>query len=608
MRGAWWRLRRGVPTAQCAAGCLAALVVSTAAAAERASAASTPVEASGPVAVRVVAFNDLHGHLQGEHLTLPLEQLLPSTPPAQARERVALGGAAALGGLVQALCAEVRHCVVLSSGDLIGASPLISTLFRHESTAEVAAAIGVDAAVVGNHEFDAGWAELQRWQRGGCAREQAGRPERSCALGQRYAGVPFALLGANVRAVRTGAPLLAPSWVMEVGGVKLGVVGAVTRSTAGIVAPAGIAGLQFGDEAGALNREAAVLQARGVRALVALVHEGGESTSAHWNDAACPGLRGPIVGISQRLVAAFGAVLSAHTHQGYRCQVDGRHLLQATSYGRGVSVVDLQIDRASGRLLPRATRSINLPVLGAQTASAQRAAILAATPQPWRAALADAKPLETVRKLVARYAELARPLAERHIAPLQGAFERGDAHEASGTLGRLVADAQQQQGAKAGAQLALTNSGGLRANLRCAGQAPCAATYGQVFEVQPFGNSVVVLTLTGAQLKALLEAQQGPRARSAHLLHVSHALTYEWHAGAPYGQRVRALMLNGRKLASDATVRVAVNSYLADGGDGARVLRQGTQREVVGQDVDALASALHSRPHPDVQPRVQWVP
>ena len=289
-------------------------------------------------------------------------------------------GAAALAGLVRTLREQApggaAHSLLLASGDQIGAAPLVSALFRHESTIEVLNALGVDVATVGNHEFDAGQAELKRVLGGGCAPNRADAATQSCAL-RTHAGARFPSIVANVDGA-DGQPLYAPSWVREFGGVRVGFIGAVTRSTPGIVVPSAVAGLRFGDEAQAINRAAQALQAEGVQALVALIHEGGEIGSAQqpgdWNDESCPELRGSIVDIARRVTPAVDVLFTAHTHQGYRCVIDGRPVVQATSYGRGVSVVDLVLDARSGDVDRTQVRSRNLPVFNASTPAAARAA------------------------------------------------------------------------------------------------------------------------------------------------------------------------------------------------------------------------------------------
>ena len=178
--------------------------------------------------------------------------------------------------------------------------------------------------------------------------------------------------------------------------------------------------------------------------------------------------------------------------------------------------------------------------------------------------------------------------------------------------GRLVADAHlaaTQASAQGGAQLAFTNTGGIRTALACAGKPPCAVSYDQVATMQPFGNSLVVMTLTGRQLKALLEDQQTPRRSAPHFLQVSRGLHYTWVRGAAYGERVRELSLDGRRIAPDERLRVAVNSYLAEGGDGFARLRDGTDRTGGPLDAEALADYLRAHPRyaPDRAARITLI-
>ena len=577
-----------------------------------ATAASALAPPAGPaLPLRLIAFNDFHGHLEAAG------QSLPWPDPAQAGRPVSVpvGGAAALGGLVQRLRAAAPDSLLISSGDLVGAAPLVSTLFRHESTVAVANRLGVDVGAVGNHEFDAGLTELQRLMHGGCRADAADEAVRSCADGQPFTGMRFPLLGANVVDATSGRPVLAPSAIFQIHGVPVGVIGAVTRSTPGIVVPSGIRGLRFTDEAEAINTAARALQAQGVHTLVAVVHEGGELGSsgqrADWNDASCPGAHGPIFDIAQRLLPQIQVVFSAHTHQGYRCVRDGRVIIQATSYGRGVSVVDLMLDAKTGAPLPARTRSINLPVLNRLTPAALRMRIVQAMPAPWGEALAQAGDDPVLAAMVARDVAAVRPIAERPVGRLLGHFTRGGSHGES-TVGHLVADAQwaaTRAPAQGGAELALTNPGGLRGDLLCDGQQPpCAVGYGALFTVQPFGNDVVVLTLTGAQLRALLEQQARPDG-TAKLLQPSASLRYTWTASAPAGQHVSDLSVGGQPVQPGRDYRVAVNSFLADGGDGFTLLRQGRDRHTGPNDADALVAFVQqAAPAPDPAPRVTWRP
>ncbi len=559
-----------------------------------------------PVTLRVIAFNDLHGHLQAAALNLPHPN--PAGTPANPAPplRVSVGGTAELSGLVNALRAGAAHSVVVSSGDAFGGTPLISALFFHEATVDVMNRIGVDVAALGNHEFDAGAAELQRVLAGGCREARPGDTAISCALG-RHEGAKFPHVAANVIKA-DGQPLVAPSVVREVGGIRVGFIGAVTRSTPTIVVPSGVAGLRFTDEADAINAEAARLQAQGVQALVATIHEGGFNDAAQmeWNSSACPGRRGAIFDIEKRLTPAIDVVLSAHTHQGYACLVGDRPVMQALSFARGVSVLDLALDPKTGDVDRSRTLFRNLPVFNARTEAAHRELIIGQEPAPFAAALRAATPDPAVDARVAQYAERAKPLAERVVGRIGGSFETA-ANRGSSSAGRLIADAQHAATMapdRGGARFALMNPGGVRAPLPCRGTPPCEVTFGDVFTMQPFGNSLVVMTLTGAEVKQMLEDQQRPGRENPSFLLPSKSLSYRWVARAPHGQRVQDLRIDGQPVDPNAAIRFTVNSFMADGGDGLSLLRQGRDRLGGELDIDALVAFLKTTPSPSPDDRI----
>jgi 5'-nucleotidase len=592
--------RGGALTAVLAAALAAALLAGCAAPGP-----SSP-PAAAPTTLRVIAFNDFHGQLEPGSLSLGLAD--PRQPGATLR--VPAGGAAALGGLVQALRAGTPHSVLVATGDQVGAAPLVSSLFRHESTVEVLNAIGLDLAVAGNHEFDAGVPELQRLLRGGCAATRPEEAGQSCVLSPTYGGARFPLLAANVQAA--DGPLFAPARVIRYGGVAVGFIGAVTRTTPTIVVPAAVAGLRFEDEAEAINRSVAALEAQGVKAIVALVHEGGELARStpppDWNDRSCPGFRGPIVEITRRLSPQVDLVLSGHSHQGYNCLVDGRPVLQAFANGRGVSVADLVLDPATGDVDRARTVARNLPVLDERTEPALRAALAAAEPPAFAAALRDARPDARIAGQVAAYAAAAAPRAQRPVGRIGGGFDRQGRTDSA--AGRLIADAQlaaTRAPERGGARLALMNPGGIRSDLPCRGSPPCTVTYGDVFTMQPFGNSLVVMSLTGAELKDLLEQQHPPGRGSPSFLQPSAGLSYRWLARAPHGERVQDLAIDGRPVAPGEALRVTVNSFLAEGGDGFTVLTRGRDRLGGAQDIDALTAFLQAGPAPAAMARITWV-
>jgi 5'-nucleotidase len=470
-------------------------------------------------AVRLIAFNDLHGHLE------PGDNAIAVPDPREPARTVSLrtGGIAHLATAVHRLRADSPASVLVSTGDLVGATPLVSALFRDEPTVEAMNALGLDLNAVGNHEFDHGVAELRRLIAGGCATEPRGATATCATAGRSYEGARFANIAANVDDAATGSPLLPPYVVMEVGGVRIGFIGAVTRSTPGIVMPEGIRGWRFGAEAPAINRYARRLRDDGVNAIVAVVHEGGEADGGFDG---CDSPRGPIFAIARALDPAVDVVLSAHTHRAYNCRVDGRVVIQGASYGRLLSVVDLKIDRDSGRVVREQTTARNVPVAnGLDGDAALRAA--------WPPYPADAR----IGAIVEHYRGRVAPLADRPVGRIAAPFERlaGDAGDSP--AGRLVADAHLAATRANGAQIAFTNSGGIRSSLR-----PRAAdgtvTYGDIFTMQPFGNTLVTMTLTGAQLKSLLESQWRGTPARPNFLQPSSTLAYAWRDGDRPGARV----------------------------------------------------------------------
>jgi 5'-nucleotidase len=554
-----------------------------------------------PIPVRLLAINDFHGFLEPTGLALTL----PDPADGRTPVRVNTGGAAFLSTRLQQLRSGQAHTLTLSTGDLIGASPLVSSLFRDEPTIEVMNAMKVELNVVGNHEFDKGLAELRRLVEGGCATDTGDPNLASCAVpGRTYGGARFAsgtgrgFLAANV-VDESGRTVFPPYAIRRFAGVPVGFIGVVTQTTPTIVVPSGVAGLRFLDEAETLNRYAAELVSQGVQAIVALVHEGGV-TDGNWNDSACGNPRGPIFDINRRLAPSIDVVFSGHTHQGYNCRLDGRVVIQGTAFGRAISVVDLVLDPAGRDVDRDRTTARNVAVVNATNPPdvAARFPPVAADP--------------AIQAIVDQYAALAAPRANRVIGRLAGAVTRTPEPASAGDspAGRLIADAQlaaTRAPDRGAAVVAFMNPGGIRADFPCPA-APCDLTFGQAFTVQPFGNSLVVMTLTGAQIKELLEQQAtGVNAARPRILQPSDGFTYTWTAAARDGERAGNLRLNGRAIEAAARYRVVVNSFLADGGDGFTVLRQGTQRLGGAQDLDALIAYLRSQPGPVapvVTPRV----
>ncbi len=600
--GCAWRLPPDVP----------ALAVSAALPGSAAQGAAHTSERP-TIVVRLLAFTDFHGHLQAsEGGTLDLPD--PDKPGATLRAGV--GGAAYLGSLIAQRRAQNPNTLVLSAGDLVGASRLSSALFRDESTIEAMNLIGLDANVVGNHEFDKGRVELDRLVKGGCAVAAADDTLASCAgPGGTYAGARFAFLAANV-IDGSGQSIHPPTLIKQFGPVRVAVIGVVTRTTPTLVSPSGVAGLRFVDEAETVNRQVALLRAQGIEAIVVVMHEGGQ---ADLGDAVMPGAtqgamqgatqdapatpgglgarrgencvnaRGEGFAIVDKLDPAVDLVVAGHTHQAYNCVRNGIRVVQAGAFGRLLAEVDLRLDAKTGDVMKGGVTAYLLPVLNGLNADAASTAKYPPVP---------AHP--AVAALVAHYAANAAPRINREVGRITDAFGRDASPGGDHAAGRLVADAQlaaTQGKGRGDAQIAFMNPGGVRTDLTPV-DALGAVSYGAVFRMQPFGNSLVTMSLSGAQIKALLEQQwAGANTPFARILQPSGGFEYAWRAGAPVGAKVapESMKLNGVPIDAALTYRVTVNSFLAEGGDGFTVLMRGAERVGGAQDIDALLGWLRER-------------
>ena len=504
-------------------------------------------DASPPVEVQLLALNDFHGNLE---------------PPSGSSGRIdgaEAGGAEFLATQLRLLAEEVQRpdTITVAAGDLIGASPLLSAAFHDEPTVEALGLAGLDLASVGNHEFDEGADELLRMQNGGC------HPQDGCADPARpYDGAAFQYLSANAFVTATGEPLLPPYAVREVQGVRIGFIGMTLEGTPDIVTQSGIAGLGFRDEAETANRYAAELQEQGVQAIVVLLHEGGCPGGGGIND--CVNVTGPIVDIVPRFSDAIDVVVSGHTHQAYNCVLDGRVVTSASSFGRLVTDIDLRIDPATGDVIDARARNIVVT--------------------------RDVAPDAAQKELIGRYRTLLGPVATEEVGETSAAITRAGAASGETPLGNLIADAQlRATDDEQGAVAAFMNPGGVRADLDAG-----PVTYEEAFTVQPFGNYLTTLDLSGAQLDCLLEQQfvtERTLQPSATVRYIVRPAGTPGTAADPCaGTKVEQIAIGGVPVEPAATYRITVNSFLADGGDGFSVLTQGTNDVVGGPDLDALVA------------------
>jgi 2',3'-cyclic-nucleotide 2'-phosphodiesterase (5'-nucleotidase family) len=514
--------------------------------------------------VQLLGFNDFHGNLE---------------PPSGSGGRIGTtnaGGVEFFASHLKRLQATNPQTLTVSAGDLIGATPLISALFHDEPTIEAANLFGLDLNGVGNHEFDEGEVELQRMQNGGC------HPVDGCQDGDPFFGANFGFLAANVKYKASGNTIFPPYAIRRFGNVKIAFVGMTLEGTPTIVTPAGISHLDFTDEADTVNALVPELKRQGVETIVVLMHEGGSTSAALTEKSSneCVNPVGPLPEIVSRTDAEVDIYITGHTNWAVNCRLFGKHVTGASASGRLVTDFDLTIDTITKELVH--TRIAN------------------------RIAHRDIAKDAAQTGLVNKYKTLSAPLGNRVIGKITADITTATTPAGESALGDVIADSQLLSTTPAdrgNAVVAFMNPGGIRANLLFAnspgGEAPGEVTYGEVFAVQPFGNSLVTMTLTGAQIDTLLEQQfDNPTVGASRMLQVSNSFRYSWSASAATGSKVNpaSITINGTPIDLGANYRVTVNNFMADGGDNYFVLRDGHTRLGGDVDLDALEKLFIANP------------
>jgi 5'-nucleotidase len=568
------------------------------------------------VRLDLLAINDFHGNLEAIDPKVSSSGRINNTPA---------GGveflARHLKDLRDRAAANDTQTLTVAAGDLIGASPLLSAAFHDEPTIEAMNKVGLQVASVGNHEFDEGYRELLRMQRGGCIDDGDGANNQNSCADHEFQGADFKYLAANVKyddnKPHDGESIFPGYKIEKVDGIKVGFIGMTLKDTPTIVTASGVAGLKFTDEVKTANKLVPQLEAKGVKAIVVLLHQG-VTPSDPTNYNGCSGVTGDALAIAQNLSPQIDAVVSGHTHQAYNCTVQdpagkARLLTSASSFGRMITDVHLLLNRNTGDVIRPAAYATNEIVTnnldGTDTDS---------TPDN------DVKPVKALTDLITLYKTLVAPIANAVIGhidpeatPSQTVSRTADA-DGESPLGNLIADAQKADPSviPAGGDapvIAFMNPGGIRGDL--VENADGDITYGAAFTVQPFNNFDASVDLTGQQILNILEQQwNGKNEGTANnkILQVS-GLTYTWDKSDaaldggtdPNSPTVRAVQPASVMVDDDgdagtpmvaldptATYRVTANNFLADGGDNFTIFAAGTNRFVGGLDIDALSNYL----------------
>ncbi len=488
-----------------------------------------PNKGPKPIEVQILGVNDFHGQLN------VTGQVDGET----------VGRADYLAAYVKKYRKQNPHTLLVHAGDMVGASPPVSSLLMDEPTIEILNKMRFDVGTLGNHEFDRGVKEMKRLIDGGY------HPETGY-----FSGAKFPYTVANVIDEKTKKPILPPFVIKRIQGIPIAFIGVVTKETPTIVAPSGVEGVEFIDEVEAINREVAKLKKKGIRAIVILAHEGGVQDNEG-------NVTGPIADIARKVDDEVDVIISGHTHTRINAMIDGKLVVQSHDYGKAFSKIDLTLDRRSKDIVTKNATIIKTAHNGI-------------------------KPDRQIAKMVEGYEKEVAPIINRKVGEAAHPITREQNAHGESALGNLIADAQRW---KMEADFSFMNPGGIRHDI-AAGE----VTWGDLYNVQPFNNQMVTLQLTGDQIRRLLNQQwQGETTR---MLQIS-GLTYTWDGTKPVGERIVTIQkADGTPVEPNAVYTVAVNAFLADGGDNFTVLTEGTNRVVGPVDLDALVDYIKQLPQP----------
>jgi 5'-nucleotidase len=398
-----------------------------------------PPPLPGTVELQLLGVNDFHGNLE---------------PPQQD-----LGGAAWLGAhLARAARSHPERTITVHAGDMVGASPLISSYFHDEPTVRASNMMRFDVGTVGNHEFDEGGAEMLRLIRGG----QRTDGPRAYTSDPNWEGARYPYIAANTVERETGEQVLPPYEVVERAGVRVGFIGVTTEETPRWLLPEYRSDYRFTDISDAVNRWVPELRRRGIEAIVVLAHSGAFQKGL--------AAAGEIVDETADMDEAVDVVVAGHTHSQLNLTVDGKLVVEAEAYGTHYDRVKITVDRTSGDVVAKS-------------------ALLAPTTH------AGVAPDPALARLVEGYAERVAPLGDRVV---------GDAEHELGSdgLGQLAADAQR---AFAGADVAFVNPG----NTRRPGLEAGPVTYAELFLVHAYEHPVLRMKMRGSDVLAVMEQRRG---------------------------------------------------------------------------------------------------
>ncbi|WP_257348156.1 5'-nucleotidase C-terminal domain-containing protein [Pseudalkalibacillus decolorationis] len=446
------------------------------------------------------------------------------------------------------------NTLTVHSGDMVGASSPVSALLQDEPTVEMMEAMGFDVGTLGNHEFDEGVDEMLRLIEGG------DHPEGT----ENYDGINFPMVAANVEYKDTSELVLDPYTILEVGGTKVGFIGIVTTETPSMVIPDGIQNIRFTDEAEAVNKYVTELREQGVEAIVVLAHEPGTQSG----DTAT----GEVADLATNINDAVDVIFAAHNHVKVNAVVDNKLIVQAWEYGKAFADVDLEIDPATNDIVKKSAEVVDVVQSGI-------------TPDAEITAILD------------KYLEMVGPKLNEVVGEAAISLEGGYATKGlygDNALGNLIAEGMRWE---MEADFALMNGGGIRDDLDAG-----PITWGELYNIQPFGNMLVKLDVTGDDLRKVLNTQFNPKYGPDVSI---SGFRYTWNEAT--NEVVSLYLPDGSEVQPDETYTVVVNNYMYPHGTDDYRLDELAENPVQGpNDLEATINYIESfdepiEVHPDAR-------
>jgi 5'-nucleotidase len=480
------------------------------------------------IKVQILGINDFHGQLNVSRKV----------------DNKDVGRADYLAAYLKQREAQNRNTLLISAGDLVGASTPVSALLQDEPTVEIMNKIGLDVATAGNHEFDEGVNEMMRLIKGG----------RHPVTGK-FTGSKFSYALANVVDKKCGRPILPPYQIKNIQGVPIGFIGVALSDTPGIVIPSGVAGVTFTDEVKAINKYISELKKKGVKAIIVIAHVPGEQKNEV--------ITGEIADLANGVDDEVDVIIAGHNHGYLNGIVDNKLIVESYANGTAFSDVDLEISPVTKEIVSKKAEIVTTYQTGIE-------------------------PDKQITKMITNYEAKVAPIINKVIGTAAKDITRTQNDSGESELGNLIVDSQR---AEMKTDLSFMNPGGIRTDIQ-AGE----VNWGELFNVQPFNNTLVKMTMTGYQIRTLLNQQW--QEKTTRMLQIS-GLKYTWDDTKLKGSNVVDIFLtNGQPVDPAAKYTVTVNSFLADGGDDFKVLIEGTDRVTGPVDLDALVNYIKSMNQP----------